>query len=65
MSKLYNDFWDSFDDEKYQEVKDGRIEIRINKKTKEKFQKKIEENKIKGGIAKVLTSFIHFINNSK
>ena len=62
-SKLYNDFWDSFDTEKYEdfiELKNERLEIRINDETKEKFQDKVNE---KGGVTKVLTAFIHFINN--
>lgn len=65
-SKLYNDFWDSFDTEKYEdfiELKNERLEIRINDETKEKFQDKVNEKVGKGGVTKVLTAFIHFINN--
>ncbi len=65
MSKMYNDFWDSFNTKKYEEVvesRDDRLEFRINGKTKKKFKEKVEKN---GGATKVLTAFIHFINNTK
>ena len=60
--KVYTDFWDRFNIKLYQEVvndRKGRIDIRLEKEAKDKFEKNCEN---KGGMTKVLTTFINQVN---
>lgn len=52
-------FWDNLNDDLYEKISDGRIEIRISKKVKKEFKSNCDN---KGGMTKVLTAFINQVN---
>jgi len=60
--KTYTEFWDKFNIKLYQEVvedRGGRIDIRLEKKARDLFEKNCQN---KGGMTKVLTTFINQVN---